>query len=155
MKKFFSLLSILIFPLAACAMPEHRDCMRPTKICEGPNCPHHIAMKQRLNLSEEQREKAKALRMDSQAKMQPYVDELKTKQSQIMALISEEGNETEIQQLREDIKRLKHQIHGMIIQNEREFIQILTPEQRAEFNKMRQEGKRELHGRRFNQFNMK
>lgn len=157
MKKIFSVLSILIFPLAVSATTVDVEKApfqigmfnRPVETCERQQCSYRMDMKQRLNLTEEQRVQAREIRMNSQAKMQPYVDELKQKQSQKMALVSQDGDENEIKRLGEDIKRLKHQIHSIRIQNERDFVQILTPEQKVEFNKMRTEGKKQIHNRRF------
>ena len=157
MKKIFSVLSILIFPLAVNATIVETEKApfqfgmfnRPVETCERQQCPRRMDMKQRLNLTEEQRVQAREIRMSSQAKIQPYVDELKQKQSQKMALVSQDGDENEIKRLGEDIKRLKHQIHSIRIQNEREFVQILTPEQKVEYNKMRAEGKKQIHNRRF------
>jgi len=72
---------------------------------------------------------------------------MKLKQSKKMELTSQDGNEQEIEQLGLEIRKLKQQMHGIIMQNERDFIQILTPEQKLEFNKIKQEGRREFHGR--------
>jgi len=104
-------------------------------------------VKQRLNLSEEQKEQARVLRLNSQEKIKPIADEMKLKQSKKMELTSQDGNEQEIEQLGLEIRKLKQQMHGIIMQNERDFIQILTPEQKLEFNKIKQEGRREFHGR--------
>ena len=155
MKKFLSILSIMIFPLIANAMPiENGENFKHPELCERPKCPHQVDMKQRLNLTEEQKIQAKNLRLNSQEKIKPLSDELKAKQSKKMLLVSQDGDEKEIQILAEDIKRLKHQIHAIIVQNEREFVQILTPEQKTEFSKMRAEGKREIHNKRFNHWNV-
>lgn len=154
MKKFLSILSIMIFPLIANAMPiENAESFKHPEQCERHKCPHQVDMKQRLNLTEEQKIQAKNLRLNSQEKIKPLSDELKAKQSKKMLLVSQDGDEKEIQILAEDIKRLKHQIHAIIVQNEREFVQILTPEQKTEFSKMRAEGKREIHNKRFNHWN--
>ena len=152
MKKIFSLLSILILPLSVSAMSFENSliCDNPPELCERPRCPRHSDMKQRLNLTEEQKAQARVLRLESQAKLKPFVEELKSKQSQKMVLVSQGGDEKEIKLLGDDIKRLKQQIHSVIIQNERDFVQILTSEQRVEFNKMRAEGKIGIQSRRFN-----
>lgn len=155
MKKMFSLLSILIFPLAVSAMPLERTliCNNPPELCDRPRCQHQVDMRQRLNLTSEQKEKARTLRLNSQDKIKPLSDELKAKQSKKMLLVSQDGDAKEIQILADDIKRLKQQIHTLIVQNEKDFVQILTPEQKAEFNKMRTEGKKEIQSQRFNHWN--
>ena len=70
------------------------------------------------------------------AKIKPVADELKYKQSRKIELKNQNNNGKEIENLDLEIKKLKQQMHGIIIQNERDFIQILTPEQKSEYNKI-------------------
>ena len=145
----FGILSLLITPLSTKANPV--DVTQPIAQTgfERPQKPHypHTDVKQRLNLSEEQKELARELRLNSQEKIKPIADEMKLKQNKKMELTNQDGDLQEIEQLGLEIRKLKQQIHGIIIQNERDFIQILTPEQKTEFNKIKQEGRREFHGR--------
>lgn len=151
MKKFliFGLLSLFISPVTVQANPDTDFRQEPKLNFEHPkrhHCPH-LDAKQRLNLSDEQKEQARNLRLNSQEKIKPIAEDLKLKQSRKMELKSQNGDEKEIEQLGLEIKKLKQQMHGIIMQNERDFIQILTPEQKTEFNKIKQEGRRDFHGR--------
>lgn len=145
----FGILSLLITPLSAKANPVDVTQQIAQSGFERPQKLHypHTDVKQRLNLSEEQKELARELRLNSQEKIKPIADEMKLKQNKKMELTNQDGDLQEIEQLGLEIRKLKQQIHGIIMQNERDFIQILTPEQKTEFNKIKQEGRREFHER--------
>ncbi len=95
----------------------------------------------RLNLTEEQKQKAKQLRVNSQEKMKPLLIELKAKQEQLNSYGDTDINDKEVQILNNEIKKIRKDLRIIIIQNERDFMEILTSEQRMEFNKIRNERK--------------
>ena len=77
-------------------------------------------MAKKLNLTEEQQEKASKIRQEGQKKIEPLMDEMKTLREKI------------------DIERKA---------NMEEFEKILTPEQKKIFNEMKEKGPRGAFGR--------
>ncbi len=59
-----------------------------------------------------------------------------------------DSDDAKIQELNNEIRTLRKKLHEIIMQNERDFIQILTPEQQSEFNKMREERKKMFEKKR-------
>ena len=109
---------------------------------------HKNELNERLKLTEEQKQQAGELRAASQEKMKPLMTELIQKQQQRNHLENSDGNDKEIQALNNEIRTIRQELHNIIIQNERDFMQILTPEQLDEFNKMREERKQIIHKKR-------
>ena len=150
MKKYMILLlSFLAFSQYVFANEvQSNSFVQQKKPYEKCNPHHNNEMRQRLQLDDAQKEQARNLRLNSQEKIKPLREELNILTSKKLELKSSNGDEAEIEKLNIEIKKLKQQIHGIIIQNEKDFVQILTPEQRIEFNKMRNEGKRDFHERK-------
>ncbi len=151
------LLAISVLAQTALALPNTEtkvNPIQPQRVENGvPKPPKKPAppeneFKSRLNLTQEQLDKAKALRIASQEKMKPLMEELRQKQAERNRLENFDSDDTKIQQLNNEIRTLRKQIHEIIMQNERDFIQILTPEQQSEFNKMREERKKMFEKRR-------
>lgn len=152
-----AILTSLLFTGTAFAVPESKELepRQPDLTTETLTPPHNPEMERhknefnrRLNLTDEQKYKAKQLRVNSQEKMKPLMDELIVKQQQRNMLENNDGNDKEIQTLNNDIKYLRQKLHNIILQNERDFMEILTPEQKNEFNKMREERKQILNQKR-------
>ncbi len=155
------ILSLAVLGQTAFATPEPKE-FEPPKPPAGIAAPrnpemekHRKEFNKRLNLTEEQKQKAKQSRIESQAKMKPLMDELISKQQERNRLENSDGNDKEIQTLNNEIKDLRQDLHNIILQNERDFMEILTPEQKTEFNKMREERKQVIQKQRMMKKNMK
>ncbi len=150
------ILSTAVLTQAALATPEaapgiQHPANRPeiSKMARPPKMKKHKnELNERLKLTEEQKQKAGELRAASQEKMKPLMTELIQKQQQRNQLENSDGNDKEIQTLNNEIRNIRQELHNIIIQNERDFMQILTPEQLDEFNKMREERKQIIHQKR-------
>ncbi len=138
------ILSASVLTQVTIAMPELPKQQPGTAISSKPAPDvkkHRNEFSKRLNLTEEQKQQAKELRIASQEKMKPLMDKLIQKQNERNSLESRDGNDKEIQILNDEIKNIRQELHRIILQNERDFMEILTPEQKNEFNKMRNERK--------------
>ncbi len=122
----------------------------PVRI-EKPKAPSMDAKKEnfdkRLNLSEKQKKQAEEIRLKSREEMKPIMEQIKTKHEQGNAIVKKELTDDEkaqLEQLRTEIKDLHKQAHEIRMKNMKEFEQILTKKQKAELEKMKQEGRKDF-----------
>lgn len=70
---------------------------------------------------------------------------MKAKKEQIREIkksdLSQEQKAKKIEPLKKDLKKLKQEARKIRMENTKEFEAILTPEQKAEFEKIKQEGR--------------
>ena len=105
------------------------------------------AFDDRLKLTEEQKKQAHEIRMKGHEQIKPVFDEIKAKKAEIKAValntkLSDEQKTKKIDALEIDILKLKQQARKIRMENTKEFEAILTDEQKVEFNKMKEEGRR-------------
>lgn len=96
----------------------------------------------RLNLTEEQKVKAKELRLKGHEEMKPLIIQLRAKKEQKKALLEKQCNKAEMIKLNGEIRTLKTQIRELHKKNIAEFEKILTKNQKNELQKMKKEGKK-------------
>lgn len=117
-----------------------------TKVC--PKKPPKTNLDDRLNLTKEQRQKAHDLRMQGHKKIKPTMEKMKTKKEEIKKIkssnISEEKKQKQIEPLKNDLRKLKAEAKKIREENMKQFEAILTAEQKAEFEKIKQEGRRKF-----------
>ena len=109
----------------------------------------HSPIDERLKLTDEQKQQAHEIRMKGHKEMKPIFDKIKAKKEEMKQIannpkLSEEQKTKKIDALEIEILKLKQQARKVRIKNAKEFEAILTPEQKAEFNKMKEEG-RKMH----------
>lgn len=94
-----------------------------------------------LGLTFEQRERANEIRISGQDKIQPYFDQVLD-----MQMVMDEMNprSSRYRKLEAEIKVVNQKIEALQIENEREFMQILTPSQRSKYIKIKEDRKRRL-----------
>ncbi len=100
----------------------------------------------RLNLTEEQKQKAKEIRMKGHEQIKPIFEEMKIKKHQLMEFKQKEKNtlieKAKIRQLENELKVLKEKAKSIRNSNKNEFEKILTQSQKEELKKMKQEGEK-------------
>ncbi len=100
---------------------------------------------QRLNLTEKQKEKAKAIHEQGREKMKPIMEQIRLKHQEIetvkLSRISVRMQEERISQLESEIKELEKKAHEIRKQNSQDFEKILNKKQKAELEKMKAEGR--------------
>lgn len=159
--------------LASCEVPMNPN-LQPQM--GGYNCPNFNAMPQermeqirkehekrkaemdaRLKLTEEQKCIIEKNRQESRQKMKPLFEDLKTKKMKLNEInnstLSKEEKDKQINALKSDIHNLKTQLHKLREENMKNFEAILTPQQKVEFKKMRQEHKKHRHNKHEKPYN--
>lgn len=100
----------------------------------------------RLNLTDEQKQKAKEIRMKGHEQIKPVFEEMKTKKQELFELKKKENpsliEQAKIRQLENEIKALKAQAKSIHESNKNEFEKILTKKQQKELKKMKEEGEK-------------
>ena len=98
-------------------------------------------IRQRLNLTAEQQEKAKQMRMENREMMKPLMHKMHQKWQEIKKLKEAGASQEELQAKKEEIKALREQTNTIRKEHMQKFESILTPEQKTEFKKFREEMK--------------
>jgi len=105
-----------------------------------------VEFENKLQLTEEQKAKAKELRLKTHEEMKPIMEQIKAKKTQIDAIAASSAAEEEkaqkIAPLREEMKVLKKQARDLRIKNMQDFEALLTAKQKKTLEKMKQEGKK-------------
>ena len=98
----------------------------------------------RLKFTEEQKQKAKEIRMKGHKKIKPIFEEIKTKKGELFELKKKENpsliEQAKIRQLENEVKALKDRAKSIRQSNKHEFEKILTKTQKNELKKMEKEG---------------
>ena len=117
-----------------------------------PPCPKAQKAKsdfeKRMKLTDEQKQKAKELRLKGHEQMEPIIAKIKElKQEKEMVLKSRmavQMQQEKIAEIDAQIKDLKKQAHELRMQNMKEFESILTDKQKKELQKMKKEGRKKF-----------
>ena len=124
-------------PKSNCTQNYQKEMKRPPH--KGPN------LDERLKLTDEQKAKAKDIRMQGHEKIKPVFEQIKAKKDEIKTIkssnLSAAEQEKKIASLKADIKKLKIEAKKIRQENMQEFEAILTPDQKTEFEKIKQEGR--------------
>lgn len=103
---------------------------------------------QRLNLTDEQKAQAQAIREKGRKEMQPVMDKLKAKSEEAQAVrnskLAPDAQQKKLDKIYAEKKALKGQLADIRKKNMQEFEAILTPDQQAELAKMKEEGKQKF-----------
>ena len=129
---------------------------QPNNVPKKP-CPHAKQLPpkaekpnigERLNLTEEQKQKAHAIRMQGHEQIKPIFDELQLKKQELKKVeestISQNEKDALIAEINKEIQTLRQEAKKIRIENTKQFESILTDEQKIEFEKIKQEGKERM-----------
>lgn len=102
----------------------------------------------RLNLTEEQKKKAEANRQKDREKIEPVMKKLKANRDEFIKIkkdttLSDADKAKQIEKLRKERKELQIKADKYHRENMKKFEELLTPEQKAEFEKIKAEKKAE------------
>lgn len=100
---------------------------------------------ERLNLTDKQKEKAKAIHKQGREEIKPVMMQIELKRQEIQTVklsrIAERAQKEKIEQLSAEIKELEKQAQDIRKKNSQEFESILNKKQKAELEKMKAEGR--------------
>lgn len=107
------------------------------------------AFEKRLNLTEEQKAKAKDIRVKGHEKLKPVIEEIKAKKQEAkmvkMSRIAVQVQEERLDAIDKELKVLEKRAHDLRKQNMKEFESILTREQKKTLKQMKKEGRQRYH----------
>ncbi len=107
---------------------------------------------QRLQLTEEQKIKARKLRQQGREEIRPLMQAAYAKFEELRAASTAHAPKEETEKIKSDILMLNRKIHEQKIKNMKAFEEILTKPQLEELEKMKQEGRKQFdkeHGKKF------
>lgn len=114
--------------------------------------PSREEFEKRLNLTEEQKQIAKAQRAKSIEKIKPIIEEINNKKSEIemtkMSRMAQQAIDEKVAELQGEIRALRKQAHEIRKENMKAFEASLTEAQKKELQKMKEEGRKrfeEMH----------
>lgn len=112
------------------------------------DCPKHMKkqnFEKRLNLTEKQKEKAKAIHQKGFEQMKPIMEQMKALRKDIeetkKSSLDEKAKNEKIKKDFEELKSLDSKAHEIRKANSQEFEKILTKKQKKELDKMKAEGR--------------
>ncbi len=160
MFSIFSLVIVLALGIMNKACAEY-DYRHPIPEERGFRPPHHAGMKElspppqredfekRLNLTQEQKNIAKAQREKSIEKIKPLIEQINLKKDELIKLQEAQSPDVVlINKLETEIRQLRKQTHEIRRENMKAFEASLSDEQRKEMMKMKEEGRKrfeEMH----------
>lgn len=114
---------------------------KPPKKMERPN------LDERLKLTQEQKAKAHQIRMKGHEQMKPIFEKIKADKAEIRKIaedtkLTQDKKDKKINALEADILKLRQEARKLRMQNTKEFEAILTEDQKAEFEKIKEEGRK-------------
>lgn len=161
MKKTLILAGLLAFTMSSAMANEQPPCPPPDAqgrppMEQGkfqPPPPDHKKMdakraefENKLKLTDEQKAKAKEIRLKGHEEMKPIMDKLQEKRKEAQAIKASktepQAQEAQLAKIREEVKVLKKQARDLRIKNMQEFEAILTPKQKKTLEKMKKEGRK-------------
>ena len=141
------LTSSLVCAAEAPVAPVKGDFPPPPPACHKP-APPKIDLDKKLKLTDEQKVKAREIRMEGQKEIRPLFEQLKTKQEQKRALLNSQITKKEqiemIDTLNQDIYKLKREIREVRVKNMKEFESILTDQQKKTLDKIKMDSRKEF-----------
>lgn len=103
--------------------------------------PSREDFEKRLNLTQEQKDIAKAQREKSIQKIKPLIEQINSKKSE-MEKLSPDKDAERYNKLESEIRALRRQCHEIRKENMKAFEASLTEEQKREMQKMKEEGRK-------------
>lgn len=137
--------------IAQAKIPE--DGMRrppmPPKMTQAERQQREQEFDQRLGLTEEQKLKAKEIRLEGRKKIEPVIRQIKSREQEIYMVkksnLDEKAQEEKLNSLNADLKALHKQAHDIRIENMKNFENILSAEQKKTLKEMKHEGRQEYN----------
>jgi len=143
MKRVIALLTagVIILSAASYACAEEKSFDAEHKNVKERFKQNKEELRQRLNLTTEQQEKAKQIRENARPVIKPLFEQIHQKKQEIRELRQSGATREELQPKIDEIKSLRQKADALRKENMQKFEAILTPEQKAEFNKFKEEKK--------------
>ena len=109
----------------------------------------------KLNLSEDQAAKAKAIREQSRGKIKPIVEQIRSERHKLGEMRQQSSPQDQLTDQKEKIKSLVDQAKSIHKQNLQSFETILTPEQKTQFEEIKKQRMEGIKKRKMQRFGEK
>lgn len=150
MKKIILLITVLMVTLTIANASE--SVIQPMKNAQEISkmrAQREASFEKRLGLTEEQKTKAKEMRIRSHAKMKPLIEQIAAKKQEArmvkMSRIAVQVQEEKLAIIDKELKELEKKVHDLRKSNMKEFESILTREQKKILKQMKKEGRQRYH----------
>ena len=150
MKKILVIISILIFSVGiASATEQTKPDAKMVQQIINQRAQREMAFEKRLGLTEEQKVKAKEIRIKGHEKIKPVIEEIKAKKQEArmvkMSRIAVQVQEERLTKIDAELKVLEKKAHDIRKANMKEFESILTRDQKRILKEMKKEGRKNYH----------
>ena len=150
MKKILVIISILIFSVGiANATEQTKPDAKMVQQIINQRAQREMAFEKRLGLTEEQKIKAKEIRIKGHEKIKPVIEEIKAKKQEArmvkMSRIAVQVQEERLTKIDAELKVLQKKAHDIRKANMKEFESILTWKQKRILKEMKKEGRKNYH----------
>ena len=147
MKKILLLFAVIILSLnmVNATEPNINDIKKMQQIMTQ-RAQREVAFEKRLGLTEEQKIKAKEIRIKGHEKIKPVIEEIKAKKQEAkmvkMSRIAVQVQEERLSKIDSELKILEKRAHDIRNSNMKEFESILTKDQKKILKQMKKEGRK-------------
>lgn len=149
MKKIFIITAILISSLLSVYATEAVIQPKQEKSQISTKVRRENAFEKRLGLTDEQKIKARDLRIKGHEKIRPIIEEIKLKKQEAnmvkMSRIAVQAQEEKLAIIDAELKVLEKKAHDIRKANMKEFESILTRDQKKILKQMKKEGRKKYH----------
>lgn len=147
MKKVLTLLTAFVLSLSVVnAAEEGKQTNMQYQSQASVRLQRENAFEKRLGLTDEQKVKAKEIRIKGHEKMKPVIEEIKAKKQEAkmvkMSRIAVQVQEERLAVIDAELKVLEKKAHDIKKSNMKEFESILTREQKQILKQMKKEGRK-------------
>ena len=144
MKRILTLLLMVSLLSIGSAYASEQDAKAPCHKCGKEKIKRDF--ENRLNLTDKQKEKAKAIHQKGHEQMKPIMEKTKAKFKELKEIkdsttLTEEEKTAKIAPIKEELKDLRQKADAIRKENGKEFEKILNKKQKAELEKMKAEGR--------------
>ena len=151
MKKLLILLGIIC--LTSVSVDANEAVKNPPQVpqqkSEAPRMSRAAAFEKRLGLTEQQRVKAREIRIKGHENLRPVIDQIIMKKQEAemvkMSRIAVQVQEERLAEIDAQLKVLEKKAHSIRKQNMKDFESILTKEQKKILKEMKKEGRKKYH----------
>ncbi len=149
MKKILVLMAIISMSLNVAIGAEVATPSENQSLKSSVRAQREAAFEKRLVLTEEQKVKAKEIRLKGHERLKPVMDQIKSKKQEAkmvkMSRIAVQVQEERLDAIDKELKVLEKKAHDIRKANMKEFESILTREQKKILKQMKKEGRQRYH----------
>ena len=151
MKKLAILLSLVVLTTACSYAADTKTTQKPKRPVitqeqmQKMKAEREAAFEQKLNLTDEQKAKAKEFRTQAHEKLTPIMKQIKQNRQEAFAIKKARGDvktqEEKLTKLDNEFRELQKEMHKIRQQNMKDFESILTADQKKILKNMKKEGR--------------